>query len=91
MTDQERNDDASVAEQAGRPTAREIADLLRDYRQMIADADGWAHRIPTEQVSAWEARKADLLARITRHNDASRECAQTHKRDRGEPGLDRPL
>jgi hypothetical protein len=90
MTGRERNDDASAAGQVGRPTVREVADLLRDYRRMIDAAGGWAHRIPSEQVTVWEARKADLLTRIAEHK-ASRECAQQHERDRGEPGLDMSL
>jgi hypothetical protein len=47
-----------------RPTARDVADLLREHRQMIADAGGWASRIPRDRLAAWEARKADLFARI---------------------------
>jgi hypothetical protein len=52
---------------ADRPTAREIADLLGEHQQMVADAGGWASRIPREQVEAWQARKRELLARIEAH------------------------
>lgn len=57
-------DQSNTPEQPEWPTARDVADLLGDYRQMIADAGGWAHRIPAEQAAAWQARKDDLLTRI---------------------------
>jgi hypothetical protein len=57
-------DQPNTPEQPARPTAREIADLLAEREQMIADAGGWSHLVPTERVIAWEARKDDLLARI---------------------------
>jgi hypothetical protein len=70
-----------------RPTAREIADLLADYRQMVADAGGWAHRIPRDQVAAWEARKHKLLARIEAHTELRR----TNGRGDDEDGRRRSL
>jgi hypothetical protein len=57
-------DQPNTPEQPARPTAREIADLLAEREQMVADAGGWSHLVPTERVIAWEARKDDLLARI---------------------------
>jgi hypothetical protein len=50
-----------------RPTAREVADLLREHRQMLDDAGGWASRIPAERMGEWERKKRDLLARIEAH------------------------
>jgi hypothetical protein len=70
------------AERPGPPTAREIADLLGDHRRMVEAAGGWASRIPREDVEAWMAHKADLLARIAEHNDVLRE------HDRGNTGLE---
>ena len=55
-----------------RPTSREIADLLGEYNQMVADAGGWAHRIPRERLAAWEACKHELLARIEAHTEVGR-------------------
>ena len=51
----------------GRPTAREVVELLREHRQMIDDAGGWASRIPAERMGEWERKKRDLLARIEAH------------------------
>ena len=59
-----RPDPIEYATHFERPTARDVADLLREHRQMIDDAGGWAHRIPRERLAAWEARKADLFTRI---------------------------
>jgi hypothetical protein len=69
-------------EQPARPTAREIADLLAEREQMVADAGGWSHLVPTERVIAWEVRKDDLLARITACQPAPTDDEQTaHERD----------
>jgi hypothetical protein len=56
---------ASCVATADRPTAGEIADLLTDYRGLTAAAGGWTTRIPADASRAWEARKADLLERVT--------------------------
>src|ERR671911_1885725 len=44
-----------------RPTAREIADLLGELRQMLADANGYATGIPPERIEALLARKTYVL------------------------------
>jgi hypothetical protein len=86
MTDHESVDEQIVepTRDGDRPTAREIADLLGDYRRMIDAAGGWAHRIPPEQVEAWTARKRDLLARIAAHRDTP--DLGEHDREPEEPG-----
>jgi hypothetical protein len=68
-----------------RPTSREIADLLGEYRQMIADADGWASRVPRDRLEAWLARKRDLLARIEAYTDLGRsdDCDRGGEQSRG--------
>jgi hypothetical protein len=66
-----------------RPTPREIADLLADHQRMVANAGGWASRIPRDRIAAWEARKADLLARIEAHT-ARRGHDRSRCDDRGD-------
>jgi hypothetical protein len=53
--------------EGGRPTAREVVELLREHRQLIDDAGGWASRIPAERMGEWERKKRDLLAWIEAH------------------------
>ena len=73
-----------------RPTSREIADLLTDYHRMVADANGWASRVPAEQAAAWEARKHELLGRIQDHpadaGDRPGDRRDNDGRDHGEHG-----
>lgn len=58
------------AANADRPSAGDVAGLLRAYRVMLDDADGWASQIPADRRDAWTARKDALLSRIAAHTAA---------------------
>lgn len=67
-------------QRVSRPSAREVADLLGEYRRMLADAGGVASRVPVAERDAWVARKHDLLARI----HATTEMGRGDERDAGQ-------
>ena len=54
------------------PTAAEVATLLRDYDALLEAAGGWVHRIPADELEAWQDRKVALLARILEHQGGDR-------------------
>ena len=51
------------------PSAAEVAALLDDL-QRLYEVHGGAHRVPADELAAWEAQKRDLLERVRRHDRA---------------------
>ena len=78
-----RPDSVERAVKPPRPSIHEISTLLVEYRQMLAEASGWASRIPRERLTLWEARKQELLTRIERHTarQTSRDLAREIDQD----------
>jgi hypothetical protein len=63
---------------------REVAPLLGELKQMLADVDDYGTRIPPGLVEAWLARNADVLTSIADHDTGCDHTEQHNHVDRHE-------